>query len=75
MDLMMQHAPETPVPPARRTEIAIPAALDELILSCLEKDPDRRPRSAEVLEERLLWHGTHELRERHSRRGCDRVIG
>jgi len=51
--LMHQHIRESVVPPSRRTELAIPPALDGLVLSCLAKQPDERPRHADALRERL----------------------
>jgi serine/threonine-protein kinase len=39
--------------PSACTEIEIPAALDEIVLKCLEKDPDKRPGSADALIELL----------------------
>src|SRR6266704_1683235 len=33
-------------PPSARTDLPIPTALDELVLSCLAKDPAHRPQSA-----------------------------
>ncbi|HEU4525376.1 MAG TPA: serine/threonine-protein kinase [Gemmatimonadales bacterium] len=38
------HAP--PIPPEQRIGGPLPASLTTLVLSCLEKDPDRRPASA-----------------------------
>jgi serine/threonine-protein kinase len=49
MKMLMQHVHERPVRPSRRTELPIPRELDDLILACLEKDPNRRPQSAEEL--------------------------
>jgi len=42
----------TPLPPSHANP-SVPAAFNELIASCLEKDPARRCASAEVLAERL----------------------
>ncbi len=53
MKMALAHVREEPVPPSARTELPIPPALDALILDCLAKDPADRPRSAEVLLERL----------------------
>jgi serine/threonine-protein kinase len=49
----MQHVQSEPKRPSLRTEQAIPAALEELVMECLEKDPARRPATAEVVSERL----------------------
>jgi len=53
MEVLAQHAKAVPEPPSRRTELEIPAALDAAILACLEKDPARRPPSADALSETL----------------------
>jgi hypothetical protein len=47
--LLMQHVHDEPIPPSCRTEQAIPREIDDLVLACLSKDPNRRPRSAEEL--------------------------
>jgi serine/threonine-protein kinase len=49
MKMLMQHVHAKPVPPSQRTELRIPRELDELVLSCLEKDPKARPQNAEEL--------------------------
>ena len=49
MKMLLQHAHARPVPPSQRTELPIPRELDELVLACLEKDPNDRPQSAEDL--------------------------
>ena len=49
MKMLLQHAHAKPVPPSQRTELPIPRELDELVLACLEKDPNDRPQSAEEL--------------------------
>ncbi len=51
--LLMQHVHTAPTPPSARTELPIPPALDELVLSCLAKDPGARPASARELARRL----------------------
>jgi serine/threonine protein kinase len=53
MQVMVDHA-RTPAPrPSLRAEKTIPAPLEDLVMECLEKDPARRPPSAEVLAARL----------------------
>ncbi len=49
MDTILQHSQAAPVPPSQRTELPVPAEFDRVILSCLEKDPHRRPQSADGL--------------------------
>ena len=53
MELILQHVRATPAPPSARTSLPIPAALDQLVLSCLAKEPDERPQSARELSSRL----------------------
>jgi serine/threonine-protein kinase len=51
--LLMHHAQTPAKPPSACTPQAIPAALDDLVLSCLAKDPAQRPPSARELSRRL----------------------
>ena len=53
MGLLLQHANAAPAPPSARTDQPIPAELDALVLSCLAKDPAKRPQSARELSLRL----------------------
>jgi serine/threonine-protein kinase len=50
MTMMAHHLNKEPVPPSQCSELPIPKALDAVILSCLEKDPDKRPQSADQLD-------------------------
>jgi len=43
---ILAHAQKPPVPPSKRTEIAIPPQLEKLVMWCLEKEPRHRPPSA-----------------------------
>jgi hypothetical protein len=49
MKVLMQHVQEEPMPPSHRSELHIPPEVDEFVLTCLHKDPMRRPASAEEL--------------------------
>lgn len=51
--MMHQHISDTPAPPSRRTELAVPAELDEIVMACLAKKPADRPANATDLAERL----------------------
>jgi eukaryotic-like serine/threonine-protein kinase len=53
LEVLMHHVRTPPTPPSQRTELPLPPSLDRLILSCLEKDPARRPQSAVALSRRL----------------------
>ncbi len=53
MEILLHHARTEPTPPSQRTELDVPQALERLILRCLEKEPGRRPASAEVLGQKL----------------------
>jgi eukaryotic-like serine/threonine-protein kinase len=50
---VLDHIRKAPVPPSRRTELEIPESLERIIMMCLEKDPAKRPGSAQVLAEML----------------------
>src|SRR5262245_43215638 len=47
---MLAHVQKPPIPPSKRTELQIPPAFEEIILACLEKDPQRRPASAAEIQ-------------------------
>jgi serine/threonine-protein kinase len=51
--VIAKHLQEAPVPPSQRTELAVPPALDRVILACLAKKPEDRPGTATELERRL----------------------
>ena len=50
---VLAHVQAVPAPPSARSEFAVPAALDAVILECLSKEPAGRPASATALAERL----------------------
>jgi eukaryotic-like serine/threonine-protein kinase len=49
MKMFLQHMQAQPIPPSLRSELRIPREVDDLVLACLEKDPAKRPQSAEQL--------------------------
>jgi eukaryotic-like serine/threonine-protein kinase len=54
LEMCVHHVKTTPVPPRERTDNPIPQALEDLLLQCLLKEPEHRPRSARALRESLL---------------------
>ncbi len=53
MAILIQHTQERAPSPSLFCEQDVPADLDRIILSCLEKDPALRPQSAEALDKEL----------------------
>jgi serine/threonine-protein kinase len=53
VEVMFHHVHTPPSRPSNRSELPIPAALEGLVMECLEKDPTRRPTSAEAVSTRL----------------------
>jgi serine/threonine-protein kinase len=53
VEVCSHHLHTAPVPPGERLGRPVPAALERLLLSCLEKDPARRPASALALRDEL----------------------
>jgi len=53
LQTILKHLQQPPEPPSRRTSLPIPPALEVLVLACLAKRPDERPRSAAELAARL----------------------
>jgi len=51
--MVVKHLKDEPVPPSGRTELHVPAALDEVVLACLAKEPEHRTRSAAELARSL----------------------
>jgi len=56
-DMLVMHAHQRPVPPSKRANISVPEQLEELILQCLDKNPNRRPQTARELGDRLRETG------------------
>ena len=53
MKLLLAHAHTPPEPPSSRVTLPIPPDLEALVLSCLAKDREHRPKSAQDLLHRL----------------------
>jgi serine/threonine-protein kinase len=51
--MLAQHLRNDPVPPSLKSGVPIPDPLERLVLSCLAKKPDARPRSAAELSNAL----------------------
>ena len=45
MQMLLAHAQTAPQPPSSRSELPVPPALDALVLACLAKDRENRPKS------------------------------
>ncbi len=53
LQMIIDHLNREPVRLSGRTELAIPAPLEELVLECPAKNPDQRAQSTTELSERL----------------------
>ncbi len=51
--LMIDHVKTVPVRPSEISEVPIPSELDDVVMKCLEKDPDDRFQSIAELEDAL----------------------
>jgi serine/threonine-protein kinase len=49
MSMAVAHLEQQPEPPSRRTEVPVPASLERIVMTCLEKKPEHRPQSAAEL--------------------------
>jgi hypothetical protein len=68
VELVSHHLRTPPVAPSIRLGRPLPADLEAVLLSCLEKDPARRPQSADALGEHLaMCVGVDEWRESEAR--------
>ncbi len=54
VEICAKHLSDAPIAPSQRAGVAIAADLEQLILSCLAKDPAKRPASAEEFRDALL---------------------
>jgi serine/threonine-protein kinase len=53
MDVMMRQVHDVPEPPSARAGRPVPAALEALVMACLEKSAERRPASMAALRDAL----------------------
>jgi tRNA A-37 threonylcarbamoyl transferase component Bud32 len=60
IEVCSQHLHATPVPPSARLGRPLPQALEAWVFACLEKDKERRPRSAALAAEQLDRAGAGE---------------
>jgi eukaryotic-like serine/threonine-protein kinase len=68
VEVCSHHLHSQPVPPSQRLGRALPRPIEDLILRCLEKDPARRPQSAEEIEHELgNWDGIEEWTSERAR--------
>jgi serine/threonine-protein kinase len=49
LKLFMQCLQEEPVPPSQRSGLPVPGQMDEFVMACLQKNPERRPQSGRDL--------------------------
>ena len=47
--MLLNHVTEIPKPPSDMISLKIPKGLEKLVMACLQKNPDKRPKSADVL--------------------------
>jgi serine/threonine-protein kinase len=53
MQALIDHVHTKPLPPSARTTLPLSPAIDEFVLSCLEKDPNDRPQDAGAVGQRI----------------------
>jgi len=56
--VLSKHLSEQPVAPSQRSPLSVPAEADDIIMRCLEKDPDDRYQTAEELRQALIHYLT-----------------
>lgn len=68
LDVLHQHMRSTPLPPTERCDVAVAPELEQLLMKCLQKNPDDRPASALELSHalarctpRVPWTNDHAL--------------
>jgi serine/threonine-protein kinase len=51
--MLVMHAHQKPILPSKRVDVSIHPGLEAVVMSCLEKNPNRRPQTARELSELL----------------------
>jgi eukaryotic-like serine/threonine-protein kinase len=88
VELCGHHLYSTPTPISARRGAPVPAELEALVMSCLEKRPGERPASAAALESalsslaaqwtresaRAWWNGRHETETSHEHHELARTV-
>jgi len=67
VEVLGHHLHTRPARPSERLGKAVPGALEDVILSCLEKDPELRPRDARTLIDALDAAGVEPWTEANAR--------
>jgi eukaryotic-like serine/threonine-protein kinase len=60
VDICIQHVTKQPVPPSQAANVRVPQPLEDIIMTCLAKQPSGRPPSANDLGDRLRAIGPFE---------------
>jgi len=67
IEIMARQVRDPPVPPSLRTDHDLSGGLEALVLACLEKDPDKRPRSMVALRDAIEQLGVEAWTEARAR--------
>jgi serine/threonine-protein kinase len=67
IQMILMHAQAQPEPPSARAGRTVPTGLECLVMACLAKDPNQRPRSADQLAEELRRCGTETWSQANAR--------